>query len=725
MPLQRRPLSLAIHLLLATTLASSALAQSSTDANKEAAVLDVVEVSALAISEDPDQIATPYSIVERDRLQARAPSTLGEAINGLPGVHADTFGGGASRPVIRGQTAPRVRVLSDGASVLDASDISPDHAVTVDPLLGQRIEVLRGPATLLYGSGAVGGVVNVLDDKVPTAMPADGVDGSLVLRGNTVADERAGAAQFTFGIGSNLAVHAEGSIRDADDYRVPDFEESRVDGTFAESRNASAGISWIGERGYVGIAYSHREDEYGLPGHSHEYHDCHPHGSSLHCGGHDDDDHGDGHEDEHDDEHEPEEPPFIDLLSKRIDVRGEFIDPFTGFDRLRFRIADTDYRHHEIELGHEEHEHEDGEEEEHEGEEEIATTFRNDGYEARFELQHSPWGRWTGVFGLQHSDTRFGAEGEEAFVPTVDTRNTGLFLVEHIEASDAWHLELGARHEWLEHTVIDDPRNRPDFDDTATSLSGAAVWQFAPSTTLTFSLAHSERLPHAQELYARGLHLATNTFECGLLPSALTCGGSADDRAIETETSRNIELGLRRTAGALSFELSAFANDADNYIYARTLDQFEDFRLIKYTQADAEFRGIEAELSWAFSDDFSASVFGDRVRAEFADGSGNLPRISPSRLGTRLNGNWGAFSAEFEYYHVGRQDRIADFETRTPGYGMLNLSLGYRFGTRQQTHVFLRASNLLNEQVWNHTSFLASVVPLPGRNLSAGVRVDF
>lgn len=705
---RRNPLTIAVQLVVCALLAPSSWAAETSDADglKDQAALPVVVVSALALSEDADQVASPYSIVDKEKITTSGAATLGDLLSGLPGVNADTFGGGASRPVIRGQTAPRVKVLSDGASVLDASDVSPDHAVTIDPLLAERVEVLRGPATLLYGSGAVGGVVNVLDNKIPTALPGDGFDGSVAVRGNTAARERAAAAAITAQLGSSLVLHAEGSSRDADDYRVPDWDERRVDGSFAESSNASVGLSWVSPRGYVGLAYSYRDDDYGLPGHSHEYEGCHPHGSTLHCGDHDDGHGGDG-DDGHDHEHEHGEAPTVDLASKRLDIRGEYADPFAGFERIRFRASDTRYRHHERE------------------EDEIATTFRNEGQEARLELQHVPLGRWSGVLGLQHSDTRFSADGEEAFLPVVDTRTTGIFAVEHVQLNDAWHLELGARHEWLEHQTVNDPRNRPGFDDTATSFSGAAIWQFAPGYAVTVSAARSERLPHAQELYARGIHLATNTYECGLLPSAFTCGGAANDRAFGVETSRNAEVGLRKTDGDFTFGISAYRNNVDNYIYARTLDRFEDFRLIKYTQADAEFRGIEAEFSYRFSDAFSATVFADRVRATLADGGGNLPRIPASRSGLRLNGDWDRFGSEVEFYRVARQDDIADFETESPGYNMLNLTVSYALGDSGNARVYLRGSNLLDDQVWNHTSFLASVVPLPGRNITAGLRYDF
>ena len=708
------PLSLAVSLSLCCAVTATA-AHGSADALSDTALdaadparLSTIVVSALGVGEDETQVAAPFSLVEGEAILQKGEGTLGDALNGLPGVHSDTFGGGASRPVIRGQGAPRVKVLSDGASLLDASDISPDHAVSADPLLLQRVEVLRGPATLLYGSGAVGGVVNLLDNKIPSELPDDGFDGIVTIRGNTVANEKAGAAALTSGIGRNLALHAEFSTHETDDYRAPRWQERRVDGSFSDSTNAAFGLSWITDTGYIGLAYSIRDDDYGLPGHSHEYEDCHPHGSALHCGGHDHDhDHDHGHEHEHEHEHDHAQVPTIDLESKRVDLRGEFNDPFIGIRRIRFRASHTDYFHHEIDHG------------------QIATTFRNTGHEERIEVQHEPLRNWSGIFGIQHSDTRFSADGVEAFLPTVDTRNTGLFLVEHLDLSEQWHFEVGARHEWLKHDPRNDPRARPAYDESATSFSGAAIWSFAPDTSLSLSLARSERLPHAQELYARGIHLATNTWECGLLPHALTCGGADNDAALTTETSRNAELTLRRTTGPLTYSVGAFINHVDDYIHARTLDQHEDFRLIKYSQRDARFTGLEAEIGYQFSEQVSGALFTDQVRAKFDDDGSYLPRIPASRLGGRLNAAWGAFGGEVEYYAVAAQGRIADYETRTPAYNMLNLSLRYSFGSEKQASLFLRGSNLLDEEIWNHASFLADVVPLPGRNFSMGLSYRF
>ncbi len=649
-----------------------------------------VTVSASPLARDADDLIQATDVLTGDALIERRGATLGETLSGQPGIQADTFGAGAGRPIIRGQTAPRVKVLSDGSEILDASAVSPDHAITVEPLLTRQIEVLRGPATLLYGGGAIGGVVNVLDERVPTRVPERGVEGEAEVRLNTGARERTGVVGVTAGSG-NVAVRVEGLKRRSDDYRAPDQDTRRVPGTYNDSTTGTLGLSWVTPRGYTGVAFTRQRNEYGLPGHSHEYEDCHPHGSHLHCGGHDHDHDHDEHGHDHDHDHDGHGTPFVDLDSKRWELRSEYRDPLPGFTRLRVRAGHTDYRHSEIE------------------EDTAVSVFKNKGHDARLELEHAPVAGWRGVLGASTLRSTFTTEGTEAFMPRTVTHNTGLFAVETYEWN-AWRFEAGARHEW-QRVTPDNAQAR--YRDGATSLSAGAAWRFAPGYSAGLTLSRAQRMPNAQELYARGVHLATNTYEIG----------SPD---LDKETSNNIDLTLRKTAGDTTFQVSAYRNQVRNYIYADTLDQFEDFRLVRYDQRDARFTGIEGRLDQRLNAMFTASVFGDYVRARFRDGGGDLPRIPAGRLGVGLAAHWQAWRASVEFSHVYTQDRIAAFEQSTSGYNLLDARVSY-LGQVGNTdyEIYLRGNNLLDKVAYNHASFLANSVPLPGRNLTLGVRVAF
>lgn len=644
-----------------------------------------IVVTATALGQKADETATPVITLSGEELVHRRQATLGDTLAGQPGVSFDNFGGGASRPVIRGQTAPRVQALSEGSNIQDASAISPDHAVTTEPLLLRGIEVLRGPAALLYGGGAIGGAVNLLDEKVPTALPEGGLSGVAEGRLGTADDERSLVGGLTAGVGP-FAFHVEGVHRSSNDYRVPRaFGERHVAGSYNDTSTFSVGGSWIGERGYLGVAYTRQRSEYGLPGHSHEYEDCHPHGTSLHCGGH-------GHDDgDHDHDHAHDEIPFVKLRSERFDIRSDYDDPLPGFDRVRFRMSFTDYEHDEVEH------------------DEVATTFKNKAHDIRLELTHKPVAGLRGVFGVQHSESEFSALGEEAFIPRSETRNTALFLMETFEAGPV-RFELAARHEWQR---IETTLNRT-VSHNPFSISGAAIWDIGGDYSLALALARSQRAPNVQELFARGIHLATNTYELG----TATLG---------KETGKSIDLTFRKTRGPTTFTLGAYHQDFDNYIFAETLDRFEDFRLIRYTGADAIFTGVDGEVRHQFAPNFGVSVFGDYVRAKLKGGLGNLPRIPAGRLGARADGEWGPFSADVEYYHVFEQDRIASFETRTPGYDMLNATLAYRLDLApgKTAELFVRATNLADELAFNHASFIKDASPLRGRNFVFGLRTAF
>lgn len=691
---RRHPLAWAIALALAPNAPSFAADP------EEPLQLGSSVVSASALNNSLEEMASPAEVLEGDELVLRRESTLGETLDGLPGVHASSFGAGASRPVIRGLDGARVKVLSDGVDVLDASTISPDHAITSDPLLAERIEVLKGPATLLYGGGAIGGVVNVLDKKVPTYVPEKGYEGELELRANSVANSGAGVFGITAGEG-NFAVRAEGTKRQDDEYEIPG-SPSKQAGSFNDTDSFNLGASFIGERGYLGVAYGEQNLDYGLLAHEHA--DCHTHGArDWHCASHEEEhgeeheeheEHEEGHEEDHEHEHEHEHAgvPHIKMKQKRWDVRGQLDDPLPGFELARLRVGHSNYTHDEIEGG------------------ETSTTFDNDATDARLELTHEPVLGWRGVVGGQTLRRDFQALGEEAYVPPTLTQNHALFLLEEYSLGD-WRYELGLRHEWQD---IDADGAR-DTSHHGTSVSAGAVWTFAPEYSLGFSLSRSQRLPTAEELYADGPHAATRTIELG-------------DVNLDEETSHNAELTLRKFAGPTTFTLSLFRNQVSDFIYAADTghEVGGGYREIEYRQQDAVLTGLEGSITQALTDATDVTFFGDHVRGKL-DGDGNLPRIPAERLGVRLNHDFTRFlDGELEFYRVQRQDDIAAYETETAGYNMLAAGLSYH-GSLQATdyQVFVKGDNLLDERARNHSSFIKDDVLLPGRNLTVGVRMTF
>ena len=681
------PIALAVFVALGG--AGLAHAQTPPQATDAPPSLPPVTVSASGLQLGASDMTTPVTVLEGDELVRRREATLGETLNSEPGITSSHFGAGASRPIIRGMDGPRVKVLSDGAELHDASTISPDHAVVSEPLLATQIEVLRGPSALVHGNGAVGGVVNVLDGKVPTAIPQKGYEGSAELRANSGAGEGAGAFSLTGGAG-NLAVHVEGVARDAGDYRVGKGWSggNKVLGSFNRTDTGSVGLSWVGDQGYLGAAYTRQTAKYGLPGHNHSFDGCHTHGDHLHCGAHAGDEIP-GHDHGHD--AAAGDVPVVDLRSERFDVRGELRNPFAGFSALRLRAGVTDYRHDEVEDGA------------------IGTTFKNKAYDTRIELQHEPVAGLKGVIGLQTSQRKFSAEGEEAYVQPTVTRKTGLFMLEEYRWND-WRFEGALRHD---RQTAEAQTSGIERSHNGTSASLGAVWKFTPGYQVGTSFTRASRAPSAEELYAQGLHMATSTYE----------RGNAD---LRSEISQNIDVSLKKTSGDTTFGVSVFRNRIQNYIYGRTLDALDGLQLLQYSQADATFTGIEGQVRQRLTRNMGITLFGDTVRAKL-DGGGLLPRIPATRAGVRLDANWQAWEGQVEWVQVARQNRVADFETATPGYGMLNLGLAYSSQTAGGTpwQLYVKANNLTDRLAYAHTSFIKNAAPLMGRNITVGVKVAF
>lgn len=706
-----------ITLSIFSVLAPAAFANTESSSTQ----LETIQLQAHPLVQTAADFAVADHVIDQKTLAERS-TTIGDAMADELGVYSNQYGSGSSRPVIRGQDGPRVKVLQHASETADVSTLSPDHAITVDPILAKQVEIIRGPSTLLYGAGMVGGLVNVTDQKIPTQMPNNGLEGQVGLRYNTGSDEKLASAGVTAALSDQFALRIEGSKRKANDYITPNYwvehhhtevhvepdgsththeheelvKERRVDNTFAEGQTVNIGGSWIHDRGFVGVSYSNRQDKYGLPGHSHEYHDCHPHGNKLHCGSHDPASQSDPNAVE---EH-AHGGPWVDLESHRYDLRTELDQPFAGFDKLRAHASFTDYEHDELE------------------ENKVISNFRSKGYDARLELVHQPVAGWEGVFGTQYSQQKIDLTGqveqhgdhshETVPMPDTKTQKYSLFGLEHKQFGDV-HVELGAR---VEHQKIDVDAELKDYSDTGVSASAAANWQFAPNYKLSLTGSHQQRLPLAQELYANGIHFATNTYERG-------------NANLDVEKSNNLELGLHYEADKLDYSLHVYHNWFDNYIYGATTDHKETFRLIDYQQDKAKFYGTEAKLGYQISPDYKLSVFGDYVRGEIDNQ--NAPRVPAGRLGTKVDANFAdGWSGMAEYYRVFKQDKVAYLEQETAGYNMVNVGVAYagNYANKQDYRVYFKANNLLDDEVYSHTSFLSNI-PQVGRNFTVGVEFGF
>jgi iron complex outermembrane receptor protein len=701
----------------------------------------------LKVAEPP----LPVHVLAGDELAHRRQGGLGETLAGLPGVHLDNFGGGASRPVIRGQAVPRIEILSDGANLFDVSSVSPDHAITTDPLLLEGIEIQRGPAATRYGGNATNGAINLIDSKVPKSVPVGGLTGATEVRYGTGDEEKTVVGRVTAGLGQ-FAVHAEGARRAAEDYAVPDsYGSDKLRDSFAESTSYSVGASWVTAKGYIGAAYSRMDSEYGLPGHSHLNGVCHTHDLDLHCGAHGGFEDPFGGPDDH--------TARIKLRSERADIRADYDDLLPGLAHARLRLSYTDYAHDEV----------DGDL--------LFTRYTNEVWDGRVELTHKPILGFTGTLGVQYTDGTFGGinvndlhkpfpEGAYGLDgnPDYRTENVGIFLTERrslgpldFEAGvrkdwrridvgvPAWRSTMGPElqdlfAEWygpdwrqvLENEDVEAFRARnPTVRHNPFSASVGATWNIGQGYAIALSLGRTERAPSVRELYARGNNLATNSYELGLAVGNPILGESGRSAKDVLETTDAVNLTFRANSGPLAFEVGLFHQSVDDYVFARLQETETEtgvpHNFLIYTAADARFSGIDGEISYQITPQSRATVFGDYVDAKLKRENDNLPRIPPARLGARYDLALGPVSGDVEYYHVFEQDKVASYETRTSGYDLLNATLSYRFdlGGAKSVELYARGSNLLNELAFAHTSFVKNQSPLRGRNVLVGMRHAF
>jgi iron complex outermembrane recepter protein len=667
---------------------------------------DVIVVRALPLERSVLESVQPVGVLTGEQLDDRRGVTLGDTLQRELGVHNSYYGPGAGRPIIRGLGGPRVRVLEDGLATGDLAAQSDDHAVAADPMLFRQVEVLRGPATLLYGSGASGGIVNVIDDRIPEQFPDAPFEARAEVRGDSAANERSGVLRLGGGAGS-IAWHADGTWRQTDDYRIPgearirqddDHDGSqRLENSFVEKLSGTLGLSWIGERGFVGGSFRTFDSEYGIPT---------PHGE---------DDQG------HDGDLDTDDGEFVyaDARQRRWDLKGGLHDPLPGFNRATMRFSYTDYSHSELPLAHDNGDH---------GADVHETHFDLRTVQSRIQLEHAPINGWTGVLGLQLEQERFSSAGTEVFAPDGRTRMAGLFVIEE-RAFGPLTVSVGGRVEGTRVRADElfawDPGHDQDDNDeglrrsfTTWSASLGGIWQPDEQWRVALNYSRAQRAPSHAELFALGPHAATFSFEIG-------------EPHLRRETTNGWDLGVHYDTRVWGIEVNLFHNDIDDFVYLEpTGEQHFGLPVRQTRQADARLTGFETRGIWHLHDtvagtfDLWASY--DAVRGRLRDG-GNLPRISPQRLGlgvdwrhpTNLRGGLDGF-------RVLRQDRVAAFETSTPGYHLLGarVSYGFDFGGMGM-EAFLRAENLTNEVARVHTSYLKEYAPLPGRNFIFGLRGRF
>lgn len=708
--------------LLVTAVAAAGMAGTHAAEQHADEPIDEIIVTS-SLQQTRAETALPVNVLSGEALREKAASTLGETLKELVGVNSASFGTGVGAPIIRGQSGNRVQVLQGGVSNIDASGVSPDHANSVEAVLAERIEVVRGPATLLYGNGAIGGVVNVIDNRVPATMP-EGTSGLVETRHSSVSDQQISVIKLEGGAGQ-IAWHLDGTYRDSNDTRIKGFSinpdtldledeeeleellasKGFIDNSSSRSDTVAGGLSWLFSDGYLGMSVSRSENNYGLPAAAHHHHDEEHEDEDDHD--HDEEDH--DHEHEEDDDHADEGGIRIAMKQDRYDFEGR--KALSGFfAELNGKFSVVDYEHAEIE-----------------GTGEVGTVYANEGYEGRFTVSQAPRGALMGVSGVQFGSKEFSATGEEAYIARTDVGSFALFTVQSIESGEMTY-EFGLRGE----RQALDQGGSCDTTNSTVSSSASALWRMQEDTNLLVAVAHAQRSPTVEERFSNinSLTCRPPVSDLDLVAHAATQRYEIGNPDADKEHSTNIEIGLRRHSGAVTGELNFFYNNIGDYLYLRDSGAFvDDIEVAYVTQDDAVFRGVEAEVSFPlFSYDDAATqmtVFGDYVRARL-DGDGNVPRIPAMRIGAEISHTHNDWLYKLRATRVAKQNDVALNETETDGYTLLSASVDYHatvFG--QEVTVFAQGSNLLDEEIRNHVSVLKDVAPEAGRNLVLGLRLEF
>ncbi len=652
--------------------------------------------------------AQPVSVLEGDKLLLSLEPSLGETLSKTAGVRSTYYGPAASRPVIRGLDGDRIRVLQNGLNTIDASATSVDHAVSFDPVSVQRIEVVRGPATLLYGANAIGGVVNVIDGRIADHRIDESVRGSLGSQYSSVSSGVSKNAMLEGGVGG-WTWHLEGYQREGADLRIPgdarsarlqhakplaagEKEESgHLENSYLNTEGFSLGTSYIWDSGYFGLAYSGFDAQYGSPA---------------------------------------EKAVSIDLTQRRWDFQGAFNAPISKVKSIKYRFATSDYEHTEFEGG------------------EGGTQFKNRGFDGRIEFAHEKLGPFEGALGFQFERSDFSALGDEKFLPRVLTNTRSAFLFEELTVNDTCKLQGGLRYDHISADAAEDKDFGPARSRTFNNVSGSLGLVVTPTDdyAVALSAAYSRRAATYQELYAFGPHVATGTFEIG-------------DANLPVEQALGLDLSLRKRTGLVTGSATVYYNRFQNFIgqftngETRPFGEGELLPVYAYRATDAEFYGGELEATVHLLKPVTApepviasgknpvapvenpsmasakldlELKADYVHATDISSHAPLPRISPFHASVALDYHHGAYGARLEGIWAAAQSRVAQDELPTDRYFLVNAALTYTVTKGPVTmDIYLKGVNLTDEEAREHTSFLKDVAPLAGRGVVAGVKLTF
>ncbi len=616
------------------------------------------------------------SILKAEELQGSLRATIGDTLLRLPGVSATSFAPGASRPVIRGQQGERVRVLTDGIGSIDASNTSADHAVAGDTLTAERVEVLRGPATLLFGSSAIGGVVNIIDNRIPATLQDAGLRGAATALYGSAANDWGLSATLNAKITPGLVIHADGSYRDSGDTHIggpaiskalavrdglnrDDFTERKLANSDAETKSFGVGATGYTNEGddYFGAVVSRFLTNYGSP---------------------------------------LEESVRIDLKQTRLDMKGGLKIENGFFEQAKIRFGWADYKHQELDDG------------------EIGTTFLNKGWETRLDLVQRAQGNWRGTIGAQYAKRDFAAIGAESFVPPNLTQQIGLFTLQEVDLSP-FKLEASARYEYskAQSDTIDVSRSFSTFN---ASIGGA--YELLDDVQLGFNVTRAVRAPSAEELFANGPHVATGVFEIG-------------DTRLRPEKSWNAEATFHIHQNRFKLHGAVYHSWFKNYIFEQFTGAVEDdLPVVQYSQSDARYFGVELQSHFKAYENTGRSVtlelVADYVRATNASTNTPLPRIPALRLLGSVSYSSDILDLRSEVEWTNKQTRIAAQELPTDSYTSFNIAAAWRpLGKEANMSLMLQANNLLNTEIRRHASFTKDRVPAAGRDIRVSARIDF